>query len=67
MRINKRRELKNIAFDHTADNDYQDFQKSYKECTKEAYNFLAIDTTLPASDPLRFRKYLFYSYKNDNN
>ena len=25
------------------------------------------DTTLPASDPLRFRKKLFDSYKNDNN
>ena len=29
--------------------------------------FSTIDTTLPASDPLRFRKNLFDSYKNDNN
>ena len=27
---------------------------------------MAIDTTLPASDPLRFRINLFDSYKNDN-
>ena len=31
----------------------------YKECTKERYNFLAIDATLPSTNPLRFRKNLF--------
>ena len=41
--------------------------KIYRECTKESFNFLTIDTTLPASDPLRFRKDLFGSYKNDSN
>ena len=67
MKINNRIELKNIATDHSADIDYQDFKKIYRECTKEPYNFLTIDTTLPASDPLRFRKNLFDSYKIDNN
>ena len=67
MKINNRIELKNIVTDHSADIDYQDFKKIYRECTKEPYNFLTIDTTLPASDPLRFRKNLFDSYKNDNN
>ena len=38
--------------------------KIYRECTKESFNFLTIDTTLPASDPLRFRKDFFGSYKN---
>ena len=28
--------------------------KTYRECTKEPYNFLTIDTTFPGSDPLRF-------------
>ena len=56
MKINNRIELKNIASDHSADIDYQDFKKIYRECTKEPYNFLTIDTTLPASNPLRFRK-----------
>ena len=41
--------------------------KIYRECTKESYNFLTIDTTLPASNLLRFRKNSFDSYKNDNN
>ena len=56
MKINNRKELQNIAINHSADIDYQDFIKIYRECTKEPYNFLTIDTTLPASDPLRFRK-----------
>ena len=33
--------------------------KIYKICTRESYSFLTIDTTLPASDRLRFRKNLF--------
>ena len=67
MKINNKRELQNIAINHSADIDYKDFMKIYRECTKEPFNFLTIDTTLPASDPLRFRKNLFDSYKNDNN
>ena len=67
LKINNRKELQNIAINHSTDIDYQDFIKIYRECTKEPYNFLTIDTTLPASDPLRFRKNLFDSYKNDNN
>ena len=67
MKINNRIEFKNIVTDHSADIQYNDFKKIYRECTKEPYNFLTIDTTLPASDPLRFRKNLFDSYKNDSN
>ena len=52
---------------NSADIDYKDFIKIYTECTKEPFNFLTIDTTFPASDPLRFRKKLFDSYKNDSN
>ena len=66
-KINNRKEIQNIAINHSADIDYKDFMKIYRECTKEPYNFLTIDTTLPASDPLRFRKNLFDSYKNDIN
>ena len=67
MKINNKRESQNIAINHSADIDYQDFRKIYRECTKEPYNFSTIDTKLPASDPLRFRKKLFDSYKNDSN
>ena len=62
MKINNKRELQNIAINHYADIDYKDFIKIYRECTKQPYTFLTIDTTLPASDPLRFRKKLFHSY-----
>ena len=67
MKINNKRELQNVAINHSADIDYKDFVKIYRECTKEPYSFLTIDTTLPASDLLRFRKNLFHSYKNESN
>ena len=62
MKINNKKELPNIADTHSTNIDYQDFIKIYRECTKQPYNFLTIDTTLPDSDPLRFRKNLFDSY-----
>ena len=61
MKINKRKELQNIATDHSADIDYKDFMKIYRECTREPFNFLPIDGTLAASNPLRFRKSFFQS------
>ena len=67
MKINNKRELQNIAINHSADIDYKDLMKIYRECTKEPFNFLTKDTTLPASEPLRFRKNLFDSNKNDSN
>ena len=35
MKINNKRELQNIAINHSADIDYKDFLKIYRECTKE--------------------------------
>ena len=78
MKINIKRELQNIAVNHSADINYGNFMKIYRKCTKEPDNFLTIDTTLPVSNPLRFRKHLleFYvlkytsckaTYKNDSN
>ena len=58
IKINTKGELEDIARSHSADIDYKDFVKIYRECTKEPFNFLTIDTTLPASDPLRLRKSL---------
>ena len=45
FKLNNRRELQNIANDHSADIDYKDFIKIYRVCTKEPFNFLTIDTT----------------------
>ena len=54
-KINSKRELQNIAINHSADIDYKDFMNIYRECIKEPYNFLTINTTLPSSSPLRLR------------
>ena len=67
MKINNKRELQNIAISHSADIDYKDVVKIYRGCTKEPYSFLTINTTLPASDPLRFRKKFLHYYKIDGN
>ena len=58
IKITNKRELQNLAINHSTDIDYKDFAKIYRECTKELHSFLTIDTTLPASNPLRFRKNL---------
>ena len=67
MKINNKKELQNIAINHSAFIDYEDFVKIYRECIKEPYSFLTIDTALSASDILRFRKNLFHNYKNNSN
>ena len=61
LKINNKKELQNIAIIHSTDINYKDFIKIYRDCTKEPFNFLTIDTTLPASDPLRVKKKLFES------
>ena len=58
MKINNRKELQNVAINHSADIDYHDFVRIYRKCTRKLYSYLTIDTTLLASDPLRFRKSL---------
>ena len=63
MKITNKRELQNIATNRSADIDYNDFVNIYRECTRKPYSFLTIDTTLPASNSLRFRKNLLPSYK----
>ena len=37
MKINNKRELQNIAINHSADIDYQDLIKIYRERTKEPF------------------------------
>ena len=54
FKLNNKRELQNIAINHSADIDYKDFVKIYRGCTKTPYNFLTIDTTQPVDK--RFKK-----------
>ena len=58
MKINNKKELQSIAINHSADIDYKDFMKIYRECVKGPYSFLTINTTLPAISSLRFKKRL---------
>ena len=39
MKINNRKELQNIAINHSADIDYNDFVRIYRECTRKPYFF----------------------------
>ena len=55
MKIPNKRELQQIALNHSSDID---FMNIYKKYTKEPYSFLVNDTTLPSDNPLRFRKNL---------
>ena len=63
MKISSNRELQNITINHSVDIGYKDFVKIDRDCTKKTYSFLTIDTTLPASDPLGFRKNFFLLIK----
>ena len=54
FKLKNKRELQNIAINHSADIDYKGFIKIYRNCTKEPDNFLFIDTTQPVDK--RFKK-----------
>ena len=58
MKIPSKRELQQIAFNHSSDIDFQDFMHLYKKCTAEPYSFLVVDTTLASDNVLHFRKNL---------
>ena len=58
MKIPNRRELQQIALNHSSDIDFKNFIKIYKKCTGEPYSFSVYDITLPSDDPLKFRNNL---------
>ena len=47
FKLNNNGEIQNIAINHSADIDYKDFVKIYRDCTKEPYKLLTVDTTQP--------------------
>ena len=53
MKILNKRELQQIALNHSSDIDFKDFMKIDKKCTKEPYSFLVNDATLQSSDPFK--------------
>ena len=58
-KIPNKRELQQIAINHSSDISTKDFANIYRKCTSEPYSFFVNDTTLPSNNLLRFRKNLF--------
>ena len=58
MKITNKRKLQQIAFNHSAYMDFQEFMNLYKMCTQKPYSFLVNDTTLASDNSSRFRKNL---------
>ena len=58
LKIPNKRELQQIALNHSSDIGFKDFRKIYKKCTVEKYSCLVSNTTLPSDNPLKFRKNL---------
>ena len=56
MKIHNKIELQQITINHSAEIDYKQFLKIYRNCTNKPFSFLTIDTTLPADNSIRFRK-----------
>ena len=59
VKIPNKRELQQIALNHSSDIDFTDFIKIYKNYTAEPYFFLVNGTALTSDNPLRFRKFFF--------
>ena len=46
MKIKKKVEIQQVAFNHSSDIDLQDFVNLYKKLSTKSYSFLVIDATL---------------------
>ena len=46
MKLSNKRELQQIAFNHSSDIDFRDFRNTYKKCPIKPYSFLETDTIL---------------------
>ena len=58
MKIPKKQERQQIAFNHSSDIYCKDFMNLYKKCTEKPYSVLDNDITLASDNSLRFRKNL---------
>ena len=58
MKNSNKRELQQIAFNHSSDIEFKDFMIVCKRCTAKTYSFLVIDAALASDNPLCFIKNL---------
>ena len=67
-KIPNKRELQQIAINHSSGISTKDFAHIYRKYTAEPSSFFVIDTTLPSNSLLKFTKNLFNIYnKNHDN
>ena len=66
-KIPNKRELQQIAINHSSDINTKDFANIYRKCTDEPYSSLVIITMLSSNIPLRFRKNIPLYNKNHDN
>ena len=66
-KVPNRRELQEIARNHSSDISTTDFTNIYRKYTIEPYSFFVNDTTLGSDNPLRFRKLFIRYNKNHDN
>ena len=59
MKIPNKRELQQIALNHSLDINSKDFIKIYENYPAEPYSLLLNDAAVASDNPLRFRKKLF--------
>ena len=59
VKIPNKRELQQIATNHSSDVNTKHFANIYRKYTDEPYSFLVVDTMLSSNNRLRFRKHLF--------
>ena len=58
MKIPNKKELQQIALNHSSDTYFKDFMNHYKKCTPKPYTFLVIEATLASDNPSGFRQNL---------
>ena len=65
-KILNKRQLQEIARNHSSDIKNEDFINIYRECTAEPYYFLVNDTTLASNNPLKKNLFNIYNKNHDN-
>ena len=65
-KIPNKRELQQIAINHSSDISTKDFTNIYRKYAAKTYSFLVNDATLASNNPLRFKKHLFNIYNKNH-
>ena len=58
MKIPNKRELQQVAFNHSSDIYFQDFTNLFNECTSKSCPFLVINSTPVSDNSSHFRSNL---------